>query len=106
MTQKKARSKYAKDQNVNICFKGWSRKGIKRYNDLMQVVRSGRNSQVGKEIEIKLKLKYTRIYGKRCARNGLDDYSDSDDRDGEDLEAYDSFAGDLTVINIERTAAV
>ena len=31
---------------------------------------------------------------------------DSDDSDDEDLEAYDRFAGELTAINVERTAAV
>ena len=38
--------------------------------------------------------------GKVVLRMVLRDYSDSDDRDGEDLEAYDSFPGDFTVINL------
>ena len=43
---------------------------------------------------------------KSGVRNGLGNYSDSDDSDGENLEVYDGFAGDLTLINLERTAAV
>ena len=89
-----------------IFFKEWSRKGIKRYNDLIQVVRLGRNSQISKEMEIELKLKYVKICGKSGVINGLDDYSDSDYSDGEDIEAYNNFAGDLIVIHVEQTAAV
>ena len=106
LTQKKARPKYTKDTNVHEKFKGWSRKEIKRYINLIKVVRLGRDSQVSKKMEIELKLKYARICEKNGVRNGLEDYSDSDDSDGEDLEAQDGFAGDLTVINVERTAAV
>ena len=101
LTRKEATSEYTKDPNVNENFKGWLRKGIKRYNDLIKVVRLGRNSQVSKEIEIELKLKYARICGKSGVRSGLGNYSNSDDGDIEDLEAYDGFAGDLTVINLE-----
>ena len=63
------------------------RKGIKRYNDLIKVVSLGRYSQVSKEMEIELKLKYVRMCGKSGVRNGLGNYSDSDDSDSEDLEA-------------------
>ena len=69
-------------------------------------MRLGRNKQVSKGMKIELKLKYARICGKNGVRNDLVNYSDSDDSDGEDEEAYDVFAGDLTVINIEQTAAV
>ena len=106
LTQKEARPKHTKDAHINEKFKGWSPKGIKRCNDLIKVVRLGRNSQVSKEMEIELKLKHARICGKSGARNDLSDYSDSDDSDGEDLEAYDGFAGGLTVTNIEQTASV
>ena len=61
LTRKEARHKYTKDSNVNESYKGWLRKGIKRYNDLIKVVRLCRNTQVSKDIEIKLKLIYARI---------------------------------------------
>ena len=56
-------------------------------------------------MEIELKLKYAKVCGKSGFRNGLGPYSYSDNSDSENLEAYDSFVGDLTVINVERRAA-
>ena len=56
-------------------------------------------------MEIELKLKYAKICEKSGVKNSLGDYSDSDDSDGNDLEAYNDFDGNLTVINVERTAA-
>ena len=44
--------------------------------------------------------------GKLVLKNCLGYCSDSDDSYGEDLETYDGFAGDLTVIHVERTVAV
>ena len=55
LTQKEASPKYTKDSNVNETSKGWSRKGIKRYNDLIKVIRLGRITEVSKEMEINLK---------------------------------------------------
>ena len=106
LTRKEARPKYIKDSNVNETYKGWSRKGINRYNDLIKVVGLGRMTEVGKEMEIELKMKYVGMCGKSGVRNSLGEDGDSDDSDDEDLEAYDGFAGELTVINVERTAAV
>ena len=106
MTQKEARPKYTKDSNVNDKSKGWLRKGTKRYNDLIKVVRLGRMTEVNKEMEIELKMKYAGMCEKSGVRNSLGDDGDSDDSDDEDLEAYDGFAGELTAINVERTAVV
>lgn len=52
---------------------------------------------------IKLENKYARICRKCGGRLFLVDYSNSDDSDGEDLEAYEGFADSLTVINVETT---
>ena len=62
--RKEAWHKYTKDPNINEKFKECLRKIIKRYNDLIKVVRLGRNTQVSKEMEIELTLKYARICGK------------------------------------------
>ena len=51
-SRKEATPKYTKDPNINDLFKGWSRNGIKRYNDLKKEVTLGRNLQVSKEIEV------------------------------------------------------
>ena len=106
LTRNEETPKYTKDPNVNKKFNGWSRKGIKQYNNLIKVVRVGRNAQVSKEMEIELKLKYSRICGKRSVKNSLINYSDPGDSDGEDSEAYDGFAGNLIVIYVEQTGAV
>ena len=106
LTRKEARPKYTKDAHVNEKAKGWSRNDIKRYNTLIKIVRLGRIIEVSKEMEIELKLKYARICRDGGGKNGLDVYSDSDDSDSEDLEAYNGLAGNFTVINIERTEAV
>ena len=106
LTRKEAMPKYTKDPNTNDFFKEWLRKGIKRYNGIIKGLRLDINTQVSKEMKIELKLKYARIWRKIGVRNGLGDDIDSDDNsDGEDLEAYDGFAGDLTVIHVEQRVA-
>ena len=57
-------------------------------------------------MEIKSKMKYAGMCGKNDVTNTLGDYGDSDYSAGEDFEAYDRFAGESTVINVEHTAAV
>ena len=44
--------------------------------------------------------------GKSGVINNLGDDENSNDSDGEDLEAYNGFTGWLMVIHVERTAAV
>ena len=46
---------------MKFFFKGWSCKGVKRYNNLIKIVKLDRNTQVSKEMEIELKLKYGNI---------------------------------------------
>ena len=43
---------------------------------------------------------------KSSISNSFGEDGDSDDSDHEDLEAQDGFAGELTAINVERTAVV
>ena len=106
LTRKEARPKYTKGSNVNETSKGWLRKEIKIYNDLIEVVRLGRIIELSKEMDLDLKMKYAGMCGKIGVRNSLGEDGDSDDSDDEDLEVYDGFAGELTAINVERTAAV
>ena len=46
------------------------------------------------------------LCGKSGIANSMGENGDTDASDDEDLEAYDGFAGELTAINVERTAAV
>ena len=68
-------------------------------------MRVDRITEVGKEMEIESKMKYAGMCGKNSVANSLGDDGDSDYIAGEDLEAYDRFAGESTVINVEHTAA-
>ena len=63
-------------------------------------------TEVSKETEIEFNIKYAGMCGKSGIRNILGGNGDSDDSDGEDLEAYDGFAEESGVTNVERTAAV
>ena len=105
LTRKEERPKYTKNSNINESSNRWSCKGIKRYNDIIKVVRLDRMTEVSKEMEIQLKMKYVGMCGEIGVRNSLGDYGDSDNSDGEDLEAYNRFAGELKVINVEHTTA-
>ena len=106
LARKETTPKYTKDSNVNENSKGWSRKGIRRYNSLIKIVRSGKIAEVSKEMEIDFKMKYAGMYGKRGISNSLGEDGDSDDSHDEDLEAYNRFADELAAINVERIGVV
>ena len=57
-------------------------------------------------MKINLKMKYVGMCGKIGVRNSLGEDGNSDETDDEDLEAYNGFANELTVINVECAAAV
>ena len=96
LTRKEAMPKYTKDPNMTEKFKGWSKNGIKRYNDLIKVVKRNRLTTHSKEMEVELKGDYAKLCGKDGRRNGEGELSGDDLSDDESLEAYDGFAGDDT----------
>jgi len=96
LTRKEAMPKYTKDSNMTEKFKGWSKKGIKRYNDLIKVVKRNRLTTHSKNMEVELKGDYAKLCGKDGRRNGEEGLSGDDVSDDESLEAYDGFAGDDT----------
>tara|TARA_B100000768_G_C10967018_1_gene244145 strand:+ start:73 stop:522 length:450 start_codon:yes stop_codon:yes gene_type:complete len=96
LTRKEAMPKYTKDPNLTEKFKGWSKNGIKRYNDLIKVVKRNRLTTHSKEMEVELKGDYAKLCGKDGRRNGEGELSGDDLSDDESLEAYDGFAGDDT----------
>ena len=101
--RKESRPKYTKVDNVQKKFKGWDRKAIKRFNEIVMCVKRNRDSSESKKIEEELRLRYKQIAGRDgdCldGRNGNDD---SDESDNEELYAYDGFAGDVP--NIQQVA--
>lgn len=104
LLRNESQPKYTKMQCEKEKFRGWHRKGIKRYNYLVTIVRKGRASNTSKEMEMELKSNYAKICGKQNNRNNTGDGSDSDsdESDGGDLEAYDGFAGDTTTVEINH----
>ena len=101
--RKESRPKYTKVDNVQKKFKGWDRKAIKRFNEIVMCVKRNRDSSESKKIEEELRLRYKQIAGRDgdCldGRNGNDD---SDESENEELYAYDGFAGDVP--NIQQVA--
>ena len=78
--------------------KGWNRKGIRRFNKLVQGVQRNRSTETSKEMEMKLKDHYMDMCGnKDSPSDAEDDDSDDNESDLEELEAYDGFAGTVEV---------
>ena len=74
--------------------KGWDRKGIKRFNKLVQGIQRNRSTETSKEMEMQLKDHYMDMCGKKNSPSGAEsDDSDDNESDPEELEAYDGFAG-------------
>ena len=101
--RKESRPKYTKVDNVQKKFKGWDRKAIKRFNEIVMCVKRNRDSSESKKIEEELRMRYKQIAGRDgdCldGHNGDDE---SDESDHEELYAYDGFAGDVP--NIQQVA--
>ena len=55
VTRKESKPKYTKDSNLNEKFKGWSRKGLKRYDELVRIVTNQRRATISLELEEELK---------------------------------------------------
>lgn len=71
----------------------WLRKGIIRYNDLINVVRRIGNTAHSKEMEMELTWNCAKLCGKYRGRNGNGVLSEADVSDDDNLEVYDGFAG-------------
>ena len=86
-----------KSQNLNIPrlnvwkkIKGWDRRGIRRFNNIVTAVRKNRELSESKNMELELKSRYTEVSGKATENN-----EDEIDYDSEldELNGYDGFAG-------------
>ena len=90
ISRKESKPKYTKVECVKKKFKGWDRRGIRRFNNIVKVVRKNRELSESKNMELKLKSKYTEVSGKVTDNN-----EDEVDYDSEldELNGYDGFAG-------------
>ena len=64
LTRKEAMPKYTKDLNMNEKFKGWSTSGIKRYNNLVKIVKRNRKCSHSNTMEMECKNEYAKLCGK------------------------------------------
>ena len=89
--RKEARPKYTKVECVDKKFKGWDRKGIKRFNKIVAAVKKNRELSTSKEMKMQLKSKYVELLGKGVETD--DEESDEDVNELDDIDGYDGFAG-------------
>ena len=101
--RKESRPKYTKVDNVQKKFKGWDRKAIKQFNEIVMCVKRNRDSSESKKIEEELRMRYKQITGRDgdCL-DGDNGDDESDESDNEELYAYNGFAGDVQ--NIQQVA--
>ena len=85
--------KYTKvDMNGSEKFRGWHKKGIKRYNKLYERVVVNRNLLESQAHEEMIRMHYSDICGKGNAENHDDDNNNSDsDGSCDNVEAIDGF---------------
>ena len=77
-------------------FKGWDRRGIRRFNNIVRAVRKNRELSESKNMELELKSRYIEVSGKATDNNEDDiDY----DSELDELNGYDGFVG-VTKSNI------
>ena len=90
INRKESKPKYTKVECVEKKFKGWDRRGIKRFNNIVTAVRKNRDLSESKNMELELKSRYTKVSGKATDNN-----EDEVDYDSEldELNGYDGFAG-------------
>ena len=90
ISRKESKPKYTKVECVDKKFRGWDRRGIRRFNDIVKAVRKNRDLTESKNMELQLKSRYTEVSGK-----GSDDNDEAVDYDSEldELNGYDGFAG-------------
>jgi hypothetical protein len=86
-------------ETVNVKFQGWSRKGIKQFNELLKTVTVNRKLNDFKERENDIQFKYLKVSGRSVNNNVQENYDneeDSDDDGESDIEAHDEFMGEIT----------
>ena len=90
VTRKDARPKYTKVECSDKKFRGWDRRGIYRFNCIVTAIQKYRELKESKDMEMKLKSRYIELSGKE---HEVDDDSDYDECNLDELNGYDGFAG-------------
>ena len=95
INRKEAKPKWTKVESTDKKFKGWDRRGIRRFNSIVNTIQNNRQLTVSINMEEKLKDKYTRLANDGIERTETE--SDSDDDELDELNGYDGFAGNIEV---------
>jgi len=93
INRKEARPKYTKVLFSDKKFKGWDRRGIRRFDVIVNAVKESRKLTTSKNMELEFKSRYAKLLGNDIEQNNSDSDSDYDDLD--ELNGYDGFAGDV-----------
>ena len=99
INRKESKPKWTKVESSDKKFKGWDRRGIRRFNVIVKAITTNRQLTASQNMEQKLKMKYARL-----SQNEIDgeDGSQTYNEDLDDLNGYDGFGGDIeldTAIN-------
>ncbi len=101
INRKEAKPKWTKVECADKKFRGWDRRGIHRFNFIVNTIQRNRQSTVSLNMEEKLKVKYTRLANDGIEQNNTE--TDSDDDDLDELNGYDGFGGDIELDRITDT---
>mgnify|MGYP000258516759 FL=1 len=101
INRKEAKPKWTKVECADKKFRGWDRRGIRRFNFIVNTIQRNRQSTVSLDMEEKLKVKYTRLANDGIEQNNTE--TDSDDDDLDELNGYDGFGGDIELDRITDT---
>ena len=93
INRKESKPKWTKVESNDTKFKGWDRRGIRRFNVIVKAIKTNRQLTVSRDMEQKLKTKYTQL--SQNGINGNGDSSESNNDDLDDLNGYDGFGGDI-----------
>ena len=96
LTRKESKPKCTKLGNETETFKGWNITSTKIFNKLGRGVKFNRLYSESKEMEVELKLIYTKLSGKlyRDVKGVNGNEEDSDISSNDDIHGYDGFAGE------------
>ena len=110
LTRKESKPKYTKvNGDTGERYQGWHKKGIKRYNELYNIVKAQRETQASKELELVMKDKFANICGKvHTGGEGLQSDMEDDEENNIDSDdevfAIDAFAEESVMPSLDRNA--
>ena len=107
LSRKESMTKYTKSKGgPNAKFKGWNRKGIKRFNQLVHSVKIYRATVHSQALEETLKDKYEGIFREHNKDETIANDEEEDNSSDEDVDAYDGFEGEGNVCGSTENSVI